>query len=157
MMDMEEVVEQSSAAYALLEEDTATRDGEVITQLELLISDLLPLVTTGGGAAPATEPTSVTSAVTPVASEAAAEDAARGRAPPSRRRVRLRSAAATWLEPAGATDAGERHQAAEQNGGNVPKKREHGPGVVAAPCRAARREACREARLRECERARPAQ
>ena len=91
------------------------------------------------------------------AEQAAAEDAARGRAPPSRRRVRLRSAAATWLEPAGATDAGERHQAAEQNGGNVPKKREHGPGVVAAPCRAARREACREARLRECERARPAQ
>jgi hypothetical protein len=44
LADMEIVEEAAGAAYALLEEDTATRDAEVVTQLEQMVSDLLPSV-----------------------------------------------------------------------------------------------------------------
>jgi hypothetical protein len=82
-MEMEEVEEQASAAYATLEEDTASRDGDVITQLELLISDLLPLVTGGGAAsaadpaaAPVDTPATTEAAVAAATAAATAEEAA---------------------------------------------------------------------------------
>jgi hypothetical protein len=42
-LDMEDLEEMAGAAHTLLEEDTAVRDGDVISQLELMVSDLIPV------------------------------------------------------------------------------------------------------------------